>query len=224
MLKVKKQKTDYRMVAKANSHGEIWVYGIIGDDFFYEGVTAEKFRKDLRGLGQVKTIDLHIQSEGGDVTDAQAMYNLLVEHKARVTAYIDGIAASAASFLAMSADEIKIGAGSFFMIHNARSGCRGEAKDMRKMADLLDKVGDTIVAKYVARTGNEEAKVRKWMNEETWFTGAEAVANKFADVLVEDKKVTASINDPSIYNRLPVALQPNRLRAMTALAKLRAAA
>src|SRR5688500_9703008 len=91
-----KAQGQYRMVNKANDRGEIWLYGIIGMDWFGDGVTAKQFADDLKKLGKVQTIDLRINSDGGVVTDARAMYNLLVEHEAKVITHIDGIAASAA--------------------------------------------------------------------------------------------------------------------------------
>lgn len=214
----KKAGSEYRMVNKAKDRGEIWLYGPIGIDFFGDGVTAKTFAEDLKKLGAVNVIDLRINSDGGVVTDARAMYNLLVEHKARINVHIDGIAASAASFIAMAGDEITIAEGGFVMIHNARGVTIGEAKDHRQMAEVLDKVNDTILQTYVARTKIEAKKIKKWMDDETWFTGAEAVQNGFADKMTENMRVAASIRHE--FKKLPTALLPRRSAAVAKLAEL----
>lgn len=214
---------EYRMLNKSSDRGEIWIYGIIGMDWFGDGVTAKQFATDLKKLGAVKDIDLRINSDGGVVTEARAMYNLLVEHPAKVNVHIDGIAASAASFLAMAGDNINIAEGGFVMIHNARGVTIGEAEDHRRMAEVLDQVNTTIVDTYAARTKQEPAKLKKWMNEEKWFTGTEAVENGFADRIVENKlKVAACIHDPTRFKNLPAVLRPNRAAAVAALETMKA--
>lgn len=202
-----------RMLAKGDA-AEIFIYGIIGTDWFGDGVSAKQFKDDLRGLGAVKTIDLHINSDGGSVFEAQTMYSLLVDHKATVTAHVDGLAASAASFLAMAADDIVIAEGGFIMIHAAWSGIAGNAAALRKEADLLDAVTGAITNIYVARTGATEAAVKQWMDAETWFSGAEAVANGFADRMVANKRVAAAVSDPTKFRNLPAALRPRRAAAL----------
>jgi ATP-dependent protease ClpP protease subunit len=154
------------------------------------------------------------------VFDGQTMYSRLVEHKATVTAYVDGLAASAASFIAMAADEIRIAEGAFMMIHNARSGLVGGADDFRKEADLLDTVNQVIRQKYVDRTGSTDEQVKTWMDAETWFTGKEAVDAGFADKLMENLKVAACVSNPNAYRNLPAALRPRRSAAAAILASM----
>ncbi len=222
-LPPRKAAGEYRMVNKAADRGEIWLYGNIGSDWFSDGVTAKQFADDLRKLGNVSTIDLRINSDGGVVTEAQAMYSLLSSHKARVITYIDGIAASAASMVALVGDEIHISEGGYVMIHEVRGGIRGTADDMRAMAGVIDQFNATAVAKYAARTKQDTAKIKKWMADETWFDGKEAVANGFADYLVPNKmKVAASICDASGFRNLPEALRPDRRRAHAAVDAMRA--
>lgn len=220
---VPKQKAQgqYRMVNKANDRGEIWLYGIIGMDWFGDGVTAKQFADDLKKLGKVQTIDLRINSDGGVVTDARAMYNLLVEHEAKVITHIDGIAASAASFVAMAGEEIEIAEGGFVMIHNARGVTVGEAEDHERMAGVLRQVNQTIVDTYVARTKQDEKKIKQWMSDETWMDGKEAVKNGFADRVVENMKVAASIVRPEMFKHLPKALLPRRAAAVAKLDALK---
>lgn len=218
-----KQPGGYRVVAnKASNTAEIYLYGIIGADWFGEGVTAKQFATDLKALGDVKTIDLRINSEGGSVFDGKAMYSLLNEHKAKIIVHVDGLAASAASFVAMAGDEIEIAEGGFVMIHNAYMFAIGDAREMRRAADMLDTVNNTIIDVYVARTKGDRKAIAKMMDDETWLTGAEAVKNGFADRMVENLKVAASVAHPERFQKLPAQLKPNHRRAAAALARVAA--
>ncbi len=214
---------EYKMLNKASDVGEIWLYGSIGQDWFGDGVTAKQFADDLKKLGAVKNIDLRINSDGGVITDARAMYNLLIEHKANVHVHIDGIAASAASFLAMAGKQITISEGGFVMIHNARSVTAGDANDHRRMVTVLDQFNQTIVDTYVARTKQDAEKVTKWMNDETWFTGKEAVAAGFADDMVANMQVAATLAHSEMFKNLPAVLRPNRVAASAAMRAMNAA-
>lgn len=214
----------YRVVAAKDS-AVVYLYGPIGSSWWSDGgVSANQFRQDLDALGAVKTIDLRINSEGGDVFDGQAIYALLVQHKATVTAHIDGLAASAASFIAMAGNSIEISESGFMMLHNASGACFGTAADMRKTADLLEAVNGSICSIYAARTKMDPAKCQNMMDAETWMTGQEAVDNGFADKVVPNMAVAASVRDPSKYRHLPAALRPNRLKAVAALSKFPAIA
>ncbi len=175
---------------KANDgEAEILIYEHIGEGFFGGGVSAKKFIEDLKALGDIRTLNVRINSPGGDVFDATTIYNQLVQHKATVNIFIDGLAASAASYIAMAGDTIQIAENALFMIHNASGFAMGNAVDMRKMAELLDKVDSTIVTTYQRRTKQPENKLKAWMADETWFTGQEAVDNGFADSIMEAKAV-----------------------------------
>jgi ATP-dependent Clp protease protease subunit len=208
----------YRVVNRGSDRAEIYLYGIIGADWFGDGVTAKTFADDLKELGNVKTIDLRINSEGGSVFDGKAMYSLLVEHKAKIITHIDGLAASAASFIAMAGDEIEIAEGGFVMIHNAWMFAMGDARELRRTADLLDTVNGTILDVYVARTKGDKKEIAKMMDDETWMTAAEAVKNGFADKMVENLKVAACVSHPDRYKRLPAALK--NARAVAALNRI----
>lgn len=214
----------YRMVRNANSNGEIYLYGDIGSGgWFSTGITADQFRQDLKALGDVRTIDLRINSDGGDVFHGQAMYSLLNTHPAQITVHVDGLAASAASFVAMAGDQIRIGEAAFMMIHDAWGVGAGSSADLRRAADLLDAVSGTIADIYAGRTGKDVADIKTMMAAETWMSGSEAVKAGFADVLVENKIVVASVRDPSRFKNLPAALRPNRTAAQATLARIRSA-
>lgn len=211
----------YRVVARGSERAEIYLYGVIGQDWFGEGVSAKQFADDLRKVKDVKTIDLRINSEGGDVFAGKAMYTLLQDHKAKIIVHVDGLAASAASFVAMAGDEINVSEGAFIMIHNAWTIAMGGADDFRRTADLLETVNGTIREVYVARTKRSDKEVKAWMDAETWFTGKEALENGFADKMVENLKVAAQVRDPAKFKNTPAALYPRRAAAVAALAAMK---
>lgn len=167
---------------------ELDIYDVIGEGWFFDGVTAKNVRSKLRAAGDVKLIKVRINSGGGDVFDGLAIYNLLAQHSARVEVDIDGLAASMASVIAMAGDEVRMGASAFMMIHNPWTVAVGESSEMREAADLLDKMQGSLADAYVARTGIAKDDVLAMMNAETWFSSAEAVAKGFADKVVSTKK------------------------------------
>ena len=172
------------------------------------GVTAGEFVSALQQV-DAKKINLHINSPGGDVFDGVAIYNALAKHPAAITVYIDGLAASAASFIAMAGDEIIACRGSMLMIHDASGFCMGPAGEMRSMADLLDKVSDTIAGIYATRTGKPADGWRAAMLATTWYMADEAVAAGLVDRTedVEDPEATATAQAwaRTMFNRTPDA-------------------
>lgn len=196
---------------------------MIGSDFFGEGISAKSFSDELRKVARgAREIDLHINSDGGVVTEARSMYSQLVAlHDKTINVYVDGVAASAASFLAMAGDRIIISEGAFFMIHDARMIARGTASDFRKRADELEMVSETMVDTYAARTGQSKDKIRKMMAAETWMTGREAVDLGFADELSANKAKALAYDDClGMYEHVPVELRPNRSQARATLERL----
>lgn len=177
----------YTFRNKGGGIGQIDLYGPIGQDFFGDGISGASFAKQLKALGDVRTIEVHIDSPGGSVTDASAIYTLLSSHPATVNVQIDGLAASAASYIAMAGDSIAISEAGFFMIHEARGRAAGTGSDLRRAADTLDMVTGTIADIYVARTSTARKQIDSWMKAETWFTGREAFDAGFADRIIENK-------------------------------------
>lgn len=215
-----KSPSGYRMLLRNAAAAEIYLYGPIGQNMWGDGISAKQFADDLKALGNVKTIDMRVNSEGGDVFAGKAMYTLLNDHKANITCYVDGLAASAASFVCMAADDIAISEGAFVMVHNAWTFAMGSAPDLRKTADLLDSVDGTIRDVYASRTGASPKQVKDWMDAETWFNGQEAVDAGFADRAVENMKVAASVSDPNKFRNLPASLRPNNVKAAGVLARM----
>lgn len=156
---------------------DILVYDDIGGWF---GVEASELVRDIQTL-DVSTINLFVNSPGGDVFDAVAIANALRRHKAKVVATVDGLAASAASFLIQAADEIVMGKGSELMIHEASGGVMGNAQDMADMATVLDQVSNTIAELYADRAGETADFWRDAMRAETWYSAGEAVEAGLAD-------------------------------------------
>lgn len=196
----------YRLYAKGAKHAEVLIYEDVGEGWF-GGVSAKQFASDLKAVGPVDTIDVRINSYGGDVFDGQAIYNQLVQHKAKVTTHIDGVAASIASVIAMAGDEIHIAENGWIMIHDAWSMAIGNAADLRRQADLLESVTDKLAGIYVSRTGAAMADVRKLMAEETWLSAGDAIDRKFATAMTENLRMAAhAAPERYSFKRVPAAL------------------
>jgi len=144
-------------------------------------VTSGSIVERLAEYPDAERIDLFINSPGGDVFEGLAIYNTLKEHPAPVHVSVRGLAASAASYIAMAGDHIQMGQGTFLMIHNAMTWMGGNAQELRKQASLLDKVDASIAGIYAQRTGRDVKQFEKWMSAETWFTADDAVTNGLAD-------------------------------------------
>lgn len=183
----------------------IYVYDVIDS---YWGVSASDMAKTLAGI-TAPNIVVRINSPGGDVFEARAMMAQLVGHSATVTAKIDGLAASAASFLAMAASSVEIADGGFFMIHKGWTWMMGNADDCRATASLLDKVDASIIDTYAGKTGKSVEDISAWMKEETWFNAEEAVAEGFCDTIIPTTaaaKASARNFNLGVFEKTPKAL------------------
>lgn len=186
------------------TEAEILIYEEIGQSWWSDsGIGAKQFADELAALGPVKVLNVRINSPGGDVFEGAAIKTQLEQHPATKNVFIDGLAASAASYIAMAGDKIEISQNALFMIHNAAGGVLGNAKDMRQMADLLEKIDRTIADMYQRRTDQPIDKIKAWMEAETWFTADEAVQNGFADALMEEEQQVAAVYDLSRFKNAP---------------------
>jgi ATP-dependent Clp protease protease subunit len=190
----------YTIRNKAAKAAEILIYEDIGEGFFASGVTAAQFVKDLKALGQVDTIDVRINSYGGNVADGTAIYNALVRHGAKIVAHIDGMAASIASVIAMAGSEIRMAENAWIMVHDAWGMAIGNAADLRQQADLMDSQSKVIADVYAARTGQPLAKVRDLMAAETWMSADEAIKLGFANSMTENMRIAAYGAPAAQYN------------------------
>lgn len=176
----------YDIKAKGGGTAEVLVYDEIGA----WGVSAKQFARDLKDLGKISQIDLRINSPGGSVFDGNAIFNQLKQHPANVTVYIDGLAASMASVIAMAGDRIVMPENALMMIHNPWTVAIGDAEELRKNADLLDKIKDTLIGAY-GRSMMTDEEIVEMMDAETWLTGEEAVEMGFADELEQEVALAA---------------------------------
>lgn len=174
---------------------ELTLYGDISDSSWWgDEVTPKQFKADLDALGEVAQLDIYINSGGGDVFAGNAIYNMLRRHKAHKTVYVDGLAASIASVIAMAGDKIVMPENAMLMIHNAWTIAWGNKADMRKIADEMDKIDGLIAGVYADKAGRENAEFAALMDAETWFTAEEAVAAGLADEIEAQKRVAASVD------------------------------
>lgn len=196
---------------KAESNGDeatVYLYDVIVSDDFWGGVSALSFAKELAGIS-APVINLRINSPGGDVFAARAMETAIREHKSTIISHIDGEAASAATYVAIAADKVRIAEGGFFMIHKAWSIALGNADDMLQMAALLEKVDESLVTTYANRTNQSPDDIRDWMVNETWFSAQEALDSGFVDEIVKSDIKSQHRWDLSAYSRPPKIGQPD---------------
>ena len=181
----------FQIKKKTDKKGEIFIYGdIVSEEWFANEVTAPGFKQQLDELGNVSEIDVHINSSGGNVFEGHAIYNMLKMHKAKINIYIDALAASIASVIAMSGDTIFMHKNSFLMIHNSWIMTVGNAKELRDTADLLDKTDEASNQAYLDRALNiSEEELKELLDAETWLTASEALEKGFID------EIAASISD-----------------------------
>lgn len=191
---------------KDKKKAEILIYEQIGAGFWEEGIGAKQFAKDLKELGDIDDLDVRINSPGGSVFEGLTIYNLLKQHSAEKTVYIDGLAASIASVIAMSGDIIVMPENATMMIHNPWSLAIGDADAMRKEADVLDKIKVGIVSAYRDKTGKTDEDLSSLMDAETWMTAAEAVEMGFADEMTKSVKAAAMAFDLSKFKNVPKAI------------------
>ncbi|MDX0331733.1 Clp protease ClpP [Sinorhizobium meliloti] len=192
---------DVRAAAQGDEEATISVLDPIGADWFGEGVTAKRVSAALRAIGK-KDVTVTINSPGGDYFEGLAIYNLLREHPAKVTAKIVGIAASAASVIAMAADEVQIARAGFLMIHNTWVVAVGDRHALRDVAAWLEPFDTTATDIYAARTGLDGKEIARMLDRETWIGGADAVEKGFADSLLSaddiDSKAKNSIESKPV--------------------------
>lgn len=181
--------------------GELLIYGPIASESWWgDEVTPVIFREQLEALGDVDEIHVFINSDGGDVFAAQAMLSMLKRHQAKIVVYVDGIAASSASVVAMAGDVVIMPANAMMMVHKVWTIAQGNEDDFRKMADDLAQVGKSVTAAYQEKTELPEDQINDILAEAKYMTAEEAVELGFADQIESEKLIAASLND----NRLVI--------------------
>lgn len=198
-----KNKKFWTFQAKGDKSGDLLLYGEISSvSWWGDEVTPKEFKKDLDALGDIDTLNIYVNSPGGDVFASQAMVSMLKRHSAEKNVYIDGLMASAATFF-VGVGKVYMPSNSMIMVHNPSTIVWGNATDMRKVADDLDKIRESMLAIYREKTGKTDEEIIALLDAETWMTAEEAVEYGFADELEEAKKVAASINNTIlIFNKV----------------------
>ncbi|GAB2913778.1 head maturation protease, ClpP-related [Paralcaligenes ginsengisoli] len=175
--------------AAIDDENTISVLDVIGVDYWTgDGVTAKRVAGALRTMGD-KDVTVNVNSPGGDMFEGLAIYNLLREHKGKVTVKVLGIAASAASIIAMAGDEVQIARAGFLMIHNAWVVAAGNRNELREVADWLEPFDTAMADIYATRTGDSQEDMAALMDKESWIAGSAAIDQGFADALLSQDAV-----------------------------------
>ena len=194
-----------------NNTAELLLYGEISEYSWYgDEITPEVFNNDLKAIGAVDEIIVRINSGGGDVFAAVAIYTRLKEHKAKVTVKIDGWCASAATIIAMAGDTIEISVGGIFMIHDPMAGLIGyyNVEELNKISKELETIKQSIVNCYMTVTEMSENEIKSLMTEEKWFTAEEAVETGFCtSVMFGEVETTVENAEKIIVNSVEINLE-----------------
>jgi ATP-dependent protease ClpP protease subunit len=180
---------------------ELIIYGDIGESMWGDSVTASSVKNMLDRMDQ-GDLTVRINSPGGSVFDGFAIYNMIRQRDGKTTVYVDGLAASAASVIAMAGDDVVMGQASMLMIHDPYTMSVGGSEDMRKTADMLDKIKESIVAAYESRSEQGAEIISQMMTDETWFTADESVSMGFANRVEAGKATVSNLSRPWI-NKMP---------------------
>jgi ATP-dependent Clp protease, protease subunit len=189
----------YEFRARATGAAEIVIYDEIGAF----GIPAKAFIDELKALGSLPELTLRINSPGGSVFDGVAIYNALERHGAAITVWIDGIAASIASMIAMAGDEVVMPENAMLVLHDPSGMVMGTAQDMRATADALDKMKAGMLAAYRAKSGRDEAEIEALMAAETWLSAQEAVVLGLADRVEQPVRMAAHFDLSRFRNPPP---------------------
>ena len=190
----------------------IYLYDAIGDSMF-GGIGESEVVNALKEM-EGQHVSVRINTPGGVIDTGIAIYNALKRHKGGVTTYVDSLAASMGSYIMLAGDRRVIAGNGMVMIHNPATLAYGNAADFRKVADMLDKYLDRIIGDYTAKTGVKDVEMRRLLDEETWYTGQEALAAGFATEIEDDSDVEPLINDTIANNwrHAPAAIFEQRER------------
>lgn len=192
-------------VENKGDESSLYIYDVISSDW---GVSALSVIESIARAGDSKTLNIHINSPGGDVFEGRAIMAAISAFKGKTVAKIDSLCASAATSIALACDEVEMSDGAFFMIHNAHGMAYGDKQALRDTADVMEKVEGAIVNDYVAKTGKEETEVRAMMDAETWMTAQEALEGGFIDRIADKTKTKNAWNLSAFANAPRVLLEP----------------
>lgn len=182
LLDIRNKSRPFEIRSKSATKAEIIIYDQIGADWFGNGITAKSFSDELKNMDKsVNEIDVRINSPGGDVFDGITIYNRLKQHPAKKCVYVDGLAASIASIIALAGDEIIMGEGALLMVHLPWTWGAGNRKELESTIDRLLDVEEQMVGIYARKTGLGRAEIKQMLEAETWMDADQAIENNFAD-------------------------------------------
>ncbi|MDM5237487.1 Clp protease ClpP [Bacillus cereus] len=186
VMEMPKIKNRFEVLNSTNTEeADLYMYGSISAYSWYDGISSSKVREQLKNI-TAKTINVHINSGGGDVFESIAISNLLKNHSANIVVHIDGLAASGASVIAMAADKIVMPKNTMMMIHKAWTYAAGNAEGLRKVADRLDKIDNAVTESYTSRFVGEKSELESLLAEETWLTAEECKTFGFCDEISDE--------------------------------------
>ena len=183
-----------------DSSASLYIYDVISADW---GVSALSVLDAIGQIGNVSVLNVFINTPGGDVFESRAIMAAIDRFPGKTVAHIDSLCASAGTSIALACDEVRMNQGALFMLHNASGFAWGDKQAMRDTADLLQKVELSIIKDYTDKTGKPDAEIIAMMNQETWLTADEALANGFVDSVVEPKAKTKNTWNLSAYAKAP---------------------
>ena len=181
---------------------ELILYGSIGSDEYWDDISDKAFKQDIENLGDVENITLHINSPGGSVFSAVAIANTLKNHKAKITANIDGLAASAATIITSACDTVKMPKNALFMVHNPITFAYGNNQDMQKTLEMLNKVKNSIIETYLNKAKTDKETLSELMDNETWMSAEEAKEYGFIDEILDENVEKEVIENKLIINNM----------------------
>lgn len=181
---------------------ELILYGSIGSDEYWDDISDKVFKQDIENLGDVENITLHINSPGGSVFSAVAIANTLKNHKAKITANIDGLAASAATIITSACDTVKMPKNALFMVHNPITFAYGNNQDMQKTLEMLNKVKNSIIETYLNKAKTDKETLSELMDNETWMSAEEAKEYGFVDEILDESVEKEVIENKLIINNM----------------------
>ena len=181
---------------------ELILYGSIGSDEYWDDISDKVFKQDIENLGDVENITLHINSPGGSVFSAVAIANTLKNHKAKITANIDGLAASAATIITSACDTVRMPKNALFMVHNPITFAYGNNQDMQKTLEMLNKVKNSIIETYLNKAKTDKETLSELMDNETWMSAEEAEEYGFVDEILDESVEKEVIENKLIINNM----------------------
>jgi len=216
LIELHKSKT-FTIENKGETTAEIFIYGNIGDNPWDEtSISEKKIVSELQKLPKtIKNINVRVNSGGGAVFSGVTIYELLKNHPAKVTAYVEGVAASIASVIIMAADEIVMGEAAMLMLHKPLVAIYGNTIELEKMIDILDKIENQMISIYAKKTKKSRAELSKILADETWFTADQAIEMGLADRSMastdESRYLAASIIEGGNFRNKPSVKSSNAL-------------